>query len=505
MTRVAEVERISRAQNRKILAGAPAGGYFVAGDQVAADLCRKSFSDFCQEFWSVIHPDEKLIWGWHNEYMCRVKQRAAWRVFHGLPKEYDLLFNVPPGTTKSTVESVMFPAWTWTNMPNARHICSSHTQELVHDLARQCRDVVNSAKYQSFFPGIELREDQRTKGYYVNTRGGFRLSVTVGGKTPTGFHAHFLSSDDPIDPKKSISKAELKAANDFMVNTLSTRKVDKAIAVTTLVMQRLAQDDPSGEWLSRMKGKSGLKYVCLPAEVTPDIRPVGLRKKYKKGLLDPVRMPRSVLEEERAKGNFFYAGQFLQNPVPLGGLMFDTSKLKIERPPPELKFKRIIRSWDNSSIAKGGDFTVGVKIGRTDEVLPRIWVLDVVRGQWDTNDRERRKDRTAQEDGPEVLVVQEQEPGSGGKDTATTTTIRLGMMGFKVETVKPTGDKELRADPFSVQVNAGNVYLAPGPWNEDYIDEMKYFPHSTHDDIVDASSLGFNKLCEPRRRIGALW
>ena len=472
---------------------------------LAADLCRDSFSFFCQEFWAVLHPDEVLRWGWHNEYMCRVKQRAAERVFAGLPKEHDLLFNVPPGTTKSTIESVMFSPWTWTRMPSARHICSSHTQELVHDLARQSRDIVQSEKYQTYFPGITLREDQRTKGYYINNRGGFRLSVTVGGKTPTGFHSHFLSVDDAIDPKKAISQAELKTANDFMVQTLSTRKVDRAVTVTTLVMQRLAQDDPSGAWLRRMQGKPGLKHICLPAEVTKDIKPKALRKKYVDGLLDPVRMPRAVLDEEKAKGNFFYSGQMLQNPIPAGGLMFNTDMLKVVRMEQGIKFKRVVRAWDNASVSKGGDFTVGVLMGITNEHLPRIWVMDVVRGQWDTNDRERQKTRTAEADGKGVVVIQEQEGGSGGKDTAVTTTIRLGLLGFKVEVVKPSGDKELRADPFSQQVNAGNVYLVPGNWNDQYIEELKFFPHGSYDDQVDGSSLGYNQLTKPRIKVGGLW
>jgi hypothetical protein len=37
-------------------------------------------------------------------------------------------------------------------------------------------------------------------------------------------------------------------------------------------------------------------------------------------------------------------------------------------------------------------------------------------------------------------------------------------------------DKVTRAEPFSVQCEAGNVYLVKADWNESYLDELCLFP-----------------------------
>ena len=96
--------------------------------------------------------------------------------------------------------------------------------------------------------------------------------------------------------------------------------------------------------------------------------------------------------------------------------------------------------------------------------------------RFDSYDREKLIRSTAHDDG-DVLIGLEQEGGSGGKESTESTVRRL--LGFNIRIDVPRGDKETRADPFSVQVNAGNVYLVPGEWNADYVDEMKYFPFAS--------------------------
>jgi predicted phage terminase large subunit-like protein len=96
-------------------------------------------------------------------------------------------------------------------------------------------------------------------------------------------------------------------------------------------------------------------------------------------------------------------------------------------------------------------------------------------------------------DGKEVEIWVEQEPGSGGKDSAQSTILNLA--GFKIRAETASGDKGDRADPFSVQVNEGNVSLLVNPmWNHTYIEEFRDFPFGMYKDQVDASSGAFNKL-----------
>jgi len=466
-------------------------------ERLEASLCKDSFYDFVQSFWDVTIP-EKPVWNWHIPFLCDELQAVAELVFAGEDKEYDLIINVPPGSTKSTLCSIMFPAWVWTRMPSARSICGSHTASLALDLSRRCRNIVTSEKYRTLFPDVELADDQSAKGYYVTKANGGRMSTMVGGAI-TGFHAHFIIVDDPLDPKRAASEADLKAANDWMRETLPTRKVDKALTPTILIMQRLHQDDCTGERIERAN-KDRVKHICLPATESEHISPPELQENYTEGLLDPVRLSQKVLEQaEEDLGDYGYAAQFDQSPIPRGGGDFKVERIQMERSAPR-HFLRRVRYWDKAGTRGGGAHTAGVLMGKDRHGF--YWILDVQRGQWDAFVREQHIKQCAEIDGEVVEVYVEQEPGSGGKESAENTIRNLA--GFRVYADRPTGDKATRAEPFAVQVNGENVRMIVGEWNAKYLEELRYWPNSKYKDQVDASSGAFAKLAKPKRRVGAM-
>lgn len=125
-----------------------------------------------------------------------------------------------------------------------------------------------------------------------------------------------------------------------------------------------------------------------------------------------------------------------------------------------------------------------------------VVVADVVRGQWSAENREAVILQAAQADAKRDQPVQtwvEQEPGSGGKESAESTVRNLS--GHDVHSERATGSKLSRARPLAAQVEAGNVYYLDAPWSEAYLSEMHRFDGKTKPmDQVDASSGAFNKL-----------
>jgi len=467
---------------------------------VLASVVKESFFEFLIEFWDVIVAEEPII-NWHVEYLCDELQEVAERVFAGEEKEYDLVINIPPGSTKSTICSQAFPAWVWTRMNSAKFVCASYAQMVAMKDSLKCRDIVQSDKYQKAFPEIQLREDENTKGLFTNTKMGSRLCVGVGGAI-TGYHGHFQLVDDPINPEESFSQAELKRITRWMSQTLSSRKIDKRVTPLILIQQRLHQGDPSGDLIDRMeKGTAKVKLIKLPGEIRDGIvQPPQLKKFYKDGLLDPIRLPWSVLEKFKEDlGAYGYAAQFLQDPVPLGGGNFEVDKIHFEDDAPPML--RRVRSWDKAGTQDGGNWSVGTDMGM--DKKGRFWVLDVVRGQWGSAKREDRIAETAERDGEEVPVLLEIEGGSGGKESGENTVRNLP--GYRVICYHPTGDKEARAHGFASQVGGGNVYCLKRAWTKAFIDELKYFPHGKNDDQVDSSSAGFNYLAKAKRKVGAAW
>lgn len=472
-------------------------GTQVLTSKFEATACRDSYYTFFRKFWSTV-VQERYVHNWHIERLCNDLQDIAEKVFADKPKDSDFVWNSPPGSTKSLPASVLWQPWIWTRMPSARFLSGSYSERLSLNLSRQSRDCVKSQLYQSMFPEIKLRQDEDSKGFFMNTAGGWRFATGTGGSV-TGLHAHFICIDDPIDPLGVMSDLVLNQANIWINESLADRKVDKQVVPTVMIMQRLHQIDPTGFWLE-MKKK--IKHRCLPADTSYPILPASWANHYVNGLLDPLRLPEELLEEKRASGETYYAGQYGQQPVPRGGAMFQVDRLQYESHLPA-KWKRgPVRYWDKAiSLNKKAAWTVGTKMAL--DFDDRVWILNVVRGRWNSGDRERQLLTTAQLDGKAVRIGMEQEPAASGKESVENSIKRLAGYGFRAVADKVTGDKIARADTLSVQVNNGNVVLLLGPWNKDFTDEMKYFPNSRYKDQIDSAS-GAHAMLEKRRlRIGA--
>jgi predicted phage terminase large subunit-like protein len=194
-----------------------------------------------------------------------------------------------------------------------------------------------------------------------------------------------------------------------------------------------------------------------------------------------------------------------QSPGARDGNMFRVDELNVIDKIKDANVKKRWRSWDKAGTEGGGAFTVGLRMGKYKKGRPNgtfdkfgeerksiYFIDDVVRGQWSSGKRERKIQDTGKKDGKKVFIVVEQEPGSGGKESAENTA--RGLVGRHVEIVRPTGDKEDRADPFSVAVENGHVDIVHSHWTYDFIEEMKYFPKSKYKDQIDAGSQAFNKL-----------
>jgi predicted phage terminase large subunit-like protein len=155
--------------------------------------------------------------------------------------------------------------------------------------------------------------------------------------------------------------------------------------------------------------------------------------------------------------------------------------------------KKSVRYVDKAGTEAGGAYTAFVLMH---ELRDGTYVIeDVRRGQWSALERERRLLQTAQSDSnfchPYSVYI-EQEPGSGGKESAEAS-VRM-LKGFRAYVDKVTGSKEIRAEPYAAQVQGGNVALLAGPWNADFLDEHEVWPNGKFKDQVDAASGAFNKL-----------
>jgi predicted phage terminase large subunit-like protein len=162
---------------------------------------------------------------------------------------------------------------------------------------------------------------------------------------------------------------------------------------------------------------------------------------------------------------------------------------------------RTVRFWDlagtKPSKGKDPDYTVGVLMAEKDGVF---YVVDVQRMRGTPQEVEQLVRTTAELDlqaFPNVETCMEREPGSSGVSVVDRYS-RDVLKGFTFYAVRSTGDKELRANPFSASCEAGNVKLMRGRWLLPYLDELEAFPNGSHDDQCDSSSGAFARLCKPK-------
>lgn len=489
--------------------------------QAVKQSVKKSLYKFIRYFWDT-YSEDKFVENWHIQKICEELEKVARNVSDKKPKEYDLIINVPPGTTKTATGSIFFPIWCWVNWHWIRFITTSHSDPLSLESAEYSRDIIRSDKFKAMFPELEVKQDKDTKSNFRVVKkeivyegraprvlqGGGRISTSVKGSV-TGFHAHILIADDLSDPRKAVSEAEIKTVNHYWDHTLSQRKTDRKITVRILIMQRLSESDVTGHELAKKKDK--LKHICLPGVLKwgdQDYSKLVSPKEYLKyytadGLFDKNRLGFNELKEAEADlGQYGFAGQIGQTPAPPGGGMFKVDKFMImDRSIPDVNIVRTVRYWDKAGTAeeelkKGQEaaYTCGTKISLMRN--GKWFVHDRVKGRWGTDERERVIKSTAEADGRNAEVWIEQEPGSGGKDSAKGTILNLA--GFHVEAERPSGDKVTRADPYSVQVNEGNVWLQKGDWNKDFKDEHKTFPFGKFKDQVDSAAGAFNQLTQKK-------
>lgn len=496
------IKQIQKQQVLETLSG-------FSAESAQAKKCRNSFFYFVKTFWEVVVADQP-VYNWHIPYICGILTKMAQRIANNQPKEHDLIINIPPGSTKSLLFNVFLPAWVWIKWPWMKFIKTSYSAALSLEHGELCRDLIRSESYQRHFPNLRIKRDKDTKSnfrmvYFDKKKkmwrlGGNMYSTSVTG-TLTGYHAHFLLIDDPIDPYKAYSITEMDNVNRWISQVLPTRKVNKEVSATAMIMQRVETNDPSGKMLDMVEQGLSVKHVCLPADITDDkekerVSPQSLVKFYNKNLLDPIRMSTKALKELLIKmGLNGYNKQMQQNPDGKEGSMFQARDFKIINGFDRDEILNSIRYWDKAGTTDAGCYTAGVLIHL---LIDNTFVIDdVIEGQWAAPEREKEIKQAAKLDGLETQVWVEQEPGSGGKESAENTIRNLA--GFCIYADKVTGAKQVRAEPYAIQVENGNVRLLNRQWTKRFVRNHVNFPNSDLKDLVDAAAGAMNKLLEDER------
>jgi predicted phage terminase large subunit-like protein len=454
---------------------------------VAEDL----YHDARKYFWVYRRAiDPSLKWGWWAEVLSVELQEFYKNVQLGLRPSLAIM--APPQHGKSrTVEDFM--CWAAGINPNLKIIFASHSDGLGEARNANVRRVLRSPIYQNIFPGTKIGFDdyKETSNFveFVAHKGSFRNTTVKGSINGQGLDLGVL--DDPV---KDREEAQSEHMRDKLWEWFTDNWYGRfsETAGQLLIMTRWHQDDILGRFIERDKNCRVVSYPAI-AEGRERFRKKGEALFPEMKSLEFLELRRQIMSEAS------WESEYQQNPIIPGGGIFPVDRISV-RPFWNASYSsKCVRYWDKAGTEGGkGAYTAGVLMHKTPE--KQYVVSDVARGRWGALDREdmilkcAKLDREMYGGGYEVVV--EQEPGSGGKESAEATIRKLGEHGFAVYADKPGAgqSKEVRADPFAAQVQARNVSVVAGQWHREYLNELEYFPNGKYKDQVDASSGAFSRL-----------
>lgn len=446
-----------------------------------------------------------------------------------------LIINIPPRCAKSSLVSVAFPAWVWAQRPEfdsptsgagTQFLHASYAQNLALRDSTKCRRLISSPWYQRYWADrFALMGDQNTKSRFDNSRGGSRLSTSVGSAL-TGEGGNIIVVDDPNNAQEAFSEAKIQETIDWWDSALSTRLNDQRNGAFIVIQQRLSEQDLTGHILSKDVGD--WTHLCLPMRYEPERSfhtVIGWNDwRTEPGeLLWPERFgEREVELLERQLGPWSAAGQLQQRPEPKGGgvIKRDWWQLWDKETFPNCDY--VIASLDTAYTTKqendfsaltvwgifsGGDQTaVATRVMTPDgevvssvkrtytEEHPKVMLMYAWQERLEVHELVEKVQETMRKFSVDKLLIENK---AAGHSVAQEIRRLYGHENFGVQLVDPKGQDKL-ARLYSVQhlFAEGLIYAPERSWADMVITQVGMFPKGKHDDLVDTVSMALRHLRE---------
>lgn len=488
-------------------------------ERIQAKLYQLDLLEFGRDFFESIE-GVPYVHGKHIEVLTRHLMAVA-RKNDPVGRIKRLLINLPPSTSKSIWVNIIFPAWVWSWWPQCEFLMFSNTDALVKRDHDKCWKLVNSARYQRYFPNVRIERGHDQATYFGLTSGGDRRCATPGSALNTGIHPDLIIAEDPMTVGDSQSRALRKEQERWYFNSLSTRGVAKDCA-HIICQQRIHIDDLSGCVIDqdkklRMAGKtSPWVFMIMPMRfeherAMADVGYGGDWRTERDQPLFPELLTKERIEILEAglsrEGPNQTESQMQQNPTRGDGAL-----LKVACIPPDetfamfpRQFDEVHRNWDLAGTEGAGCETAGSLVGRKGD---HYYLLDMVAGHWDGADVETHIENTAFVDwstfnrsGGIILHTSfEQEPASSAKRYGEL--MEEKWVRFDIRKVPPERNKAGRAGPLSTLIKRGLFHMpVDAPWYSETMDQFQVFTgdNTGLKDRVDATTGAVLEIMHPTR------
>jgi predicted phage terminase large subunit-like protein len=484
--------------------------------------------EFVRYFWSILEPETKMVEGWLLYAICDHLEAVTFG------KITRLLVNVPPGSMKSLMVNVFWPAWEWSamGMSHLRYVSFSYSSGLTERDNTKFRKLVMSERFRELW-GEKFSLEKEGEIKITNDKTGSKFASSVKG-IGTGERGDRVVIDDPHDVHKSESDVVRTDTVRWFRETITDRLNNLDESAIIIIMQRVHQSDISGFILEQ-----GWAYchLMVPMEFEAGrepYNPLGWKDPRTEDgdLAWPERFsPEAVANIEREKGSFAYAGQYQQRPSPRGGGIIqrnwwrpyteaECGKFGVPWPKFPVMSYTVLSLDTAQTEKKQNDPTAGVVLGVCRDIwenrrlilmwawAERLELYELIKKIEETA-KKFKIDRVLIEDKASGYPVAQELRRRGRviSDVLSHNPKTKDRADFGVQLVTPEGDHVARAYAVQNLFECGLIY-APAEstgmgdclfkdWADRVINELADMPKGTHDDLADAMTqalVHFRKL-----------
>ena len=447
----------------------------------------------------------------HLQYISERITDAVQRVEAG--RNVMVKVSIGPRYGKTTILGWATPTWILRKHPDWSIAIVCNEQSLATLSGRAVRRTIESDPGL----GVTIAPDAGAVTEWETTQKGGVLSRGMKGSL-TGRGAKVLILDDMVkDFVTAHSEEQRQTVWDWWLSVAQTRLEPPYLVIA--MGTRWHEDDFLGRLSSAEHEGDPRDWETI---VIPSFAEEGdvLGRAPGEPLLSPL-LDETIEEAterleavKRNLGTYVFAAMHQQNPAPAKGSIIDVGWFRywttnpdrvtddgtvVLADPEELvsnRANRAIESWDMAfKDTKASDYVVGQR-----------WVRAGVRRYLTTQVRDRLRFtltvKAMQDwaDYPLAHRIHERLVEDKANGTAVIDVLRDEI--DALIPVNPTQSKEARMHSVTPDIEAGNVYLPhpadPGnEWVNDYIQEMREFPHGAHDDMADATSQALSRLRDP--------
>lgn len=432
-------------------------------------VCSSSVLFFTQKMFAYMNKS-KFVLGEHHRKICATLDK----VISGETRK--LMINVAPRYSKTLLVSQMFQSFGFALNAESLFLHISYSDSLVKENSEAVKNIMNCEYYKALFD-VRIQPGKNTKQKWSTKQGGGMLAVPTLGQI-TGFGAgrvekqyddeddraieEYLDEysrrfnpdnfsgaiviDDPIKPQDALSDKAREQVNLRFETTIRSR-VNSRKTPIIIIMQRLHENDLCGYLLNKEPGE----WTVLSLPCIYEDEETGEEK-----ALWEFKHTLEELRKLRNTNPFVFETQYMQNPKPLEGLLYNNLRTYDVLPIGKYTKKNYTDTADT-----GSDFLCSICYN---EYKFGMYITDIVYTKKPMEYTEVEVPRMLNSNGTEYAIIESNNGGRAFARNVEKNVRELGNKRMEFKTFTQSLNKQSRIYSHSAEVQ--NLIFFPSDWEK---------------------------------------